>query len=534
MIEHQDLHNHNTFNKKNGDKIILSDCYEVYNLAMKHSMSEKCANDLIDSFFQRIAISHVGAAFQLPKFEAIKDCFEKDLKSIVPLYESTYKFPTQFISLQGKAKKYRAIGKGPIAKGVYFDILRKFSQILLDTDSSDLVTSFSSESMQSVLDNKNNEVIYTNFLSGKLFPRSSEALKNMHGDDSGVIFFCIYYDGTTVDSGMQKGACPLRMAIQNTNAPIKYHLIGYMPIGFQYSDKVIYDDVLDSRLSHKFKVRIIQYVKRQMTRDFIFECFASLLKFELTGIVCMIGRGENQITKRVWIFPCSFLLDEPAKNQITGVSYQKSKYKCSSCKCLNCSCNNIPATGIKLIWRKDIESNKKGVDLEKWLFREHALMIGKKGTNKLTKIEQRLKIEYQNANYAPGANSLIKLFRWSRIYRLSNGFYKSIRTDYLHVWLKGIVEKVIALVLTIMMRVATLDFQKYSRNIAKLDVCLNEFPFLQTAWHTRSVRWPKGVSPYVKGLYASSGYVHDGSIDTLGLDSWKLMSLMVQIYFIIG
>ena len=54
------------------------------------------------------------------------------------------------------------------------------------------------------------------------------------------------------------------------------------------------------------------------------------------------------------------------------------------------------------------------------------------------------------------------------------------------IWLKGpMIESLIGLVLTILMLVAKLDPAKYKHNISKLDLCLKEFQFCQTAHFVR-------------------------------------------------
>ena len=124
----------------------------------------------------------------------------------------------------------------------------------------------------------------------------------------------------------------------------------------------------------------------------------------------------------------------------------------------------------------------------------------------------------------------MKLFDWQRNHNVGNSFFKSLMADYMHVFNKGpFMEGLLTNILNIIQRCSILD-KKYEHVIGHLDGSLKEFQFWQTMHLSRSVRWANGISPHIKGFNTKKKL----SLTTLGIESWKLYSLFVQIYFIIG
>ena len=263
---------YNHFNNQNGLSIDNRDIYEIYRLAMKNSLSVACCEDLLSSFHRRTAIIHMGKTIPMPRFKTIKKNIEKYLSILNPLKTFYYHLPVEFFGTKFKNRalqpffgtKFKNRALQP-AIGVIYNIIHKLCHIFVGINPKDLTLSVDDEAVKQRLAGK--DIIFTNFVSGNLFYKWSLAVKKEHGNDAGVILFAIYYDETTVDSGMQKTANPVSVMIMNaTNESANvYHLIGYMPIRFPMSDKQLQDEVLSPKLSAQDKKEIMQYTYRQMT-----------------------------------------------------------------------------------------------------------------------------------------------------------------------------------------------------------------------------------------------------------------------------
>ena len=134
-------------------------------------------------------------------------------------------------------------------------------------------------------------------------------------------------------------------------------------------------------------------------------------------------------------------------------------------------------------------------------------------------------IEYCDLrNIAPGFNQLHLLFAWAYEEGL-NSFFRALRVDYLHIWLKGWINDCILDTVAVVASVGTYD-PAWLDSAATLDRLLIEFQFLQTIHITRHIRWTRGVTLHRSTI--------SGATLTGGIEGWKLPSLMIQLMFCIA
>ena len=104
---------------------------------------------------------------------------------------------------------------------------------------------------------------------------------------------------------------------------------------------------------------------------------------------------------------------------------------------------------------------------------------------------------------------------------------KALTMDFLHVFLKGLVEQMLAAILNLITLVSGLASINHDlKNAAShLDELMRSFIFHQTYFLSRHVRWPNGISVHAEKM---------GKVLIGGLESWKILSLFVHVYFSIG
>ena len=517
-------YNYYHFNKRNSECIDIRDVIEIYRYVMKNSLSVACAEDLIESFFRRTAFNHIGKEIPISTFDTIKTNLEKDLSKLMPLKNLYYDLPKIFFGSKNGNKSVTR------AEGVIFEIENVICQLFLEINPSELITTITEEDFNRQL--KGLDVIYTNFVSGDLFNRYCTAVQIEHGIDAGVICYAIYHDNTTVDSGMRKQACPLRLMILNliNDSSNKYHLIGYIPINFKISDERLQKEFLSKHLSDAVKKEIMQFTYRQMTQFFVYESLKPLLKYVSSGIAILVGSGIYQITKRLFFFCSSIIADEPAKNLLSGPNYKQKYNKCSACEWYDAS--DFGLNNSSIVYRNDDYYNNKAIELQN-IWTESILIKTKQMVQATSNEKKRRKIVSDKSkieNISPGDNKLLRMFKWARDHNVTKGMFQSLQCDWIHVYMEGImIEGLLTNVLNIMQRCSIID-NKFRGVIAKLDSALMVFQFWQTADLCKQVPWLNGVSIFIKGFKTTKKL----SLQTLGIESWKLLSLFVQIYFIIG
>jgi hypothetical protein len=517
-----------------------ADCYTFYLNGIKLGLTESEANELRQHYYIDTPMRHMGKPIPIPKWRAVRRAFEKDLRYLLPLTKFCFPLPVQ---LYGPANKHHVHP----AVGYYFSFDHILAQIMIDFNPGEIQFEPCEKNVKARLEGKT--VVYTNYISAELHLRYTNKIRECHGPDAVVLALAIYHDEATVDSGMKQTAYPLYLTVLNGTG--RYRVLGYIPQVFGVTDKQLASQVLDKKLSKASKKKIICHTYRQMTREFIYETLKPMLKYEDSGLVLSIGNPSLGYIHRVFLFLCSMICDKPAEGLIAGPTYSSGFSKCCLCTCVSCSDFTVrgsPATpdcSCDAHWccnrhmkkmparRNDCNYDKRATNLASILVYECSRKVhperyanqarAQTFISAVTAFKKAMKKE----GVSPGSNNVMKLFKWARTNRVNFSFFKCLKPDSLHVWMKGMVERTLCRVMQVTAACGEIDKIKYGRNLAAIDVQLQEFIPKQTQHLSRHVRFTQGITKCIKSL-------SKGILDTLGLDAWKLINLLTQVYFIIG
>ena len=531
-------------NKKMGVEVDMDLIFQIHQFLTEEHVSSKGGEKLFNIIYNVVGTKFTGKGIPVPQYRSVKAKINRNLETLFPLRVEKIHLPKDFFPEQYKGKPLLP------SIGVFYDFLPRLFQFLLNMDPDDFMES-PSLSYQDVLQGK--DVLYTNFMSGELACDYDREVKAKYGGHATALMFAIYFDDTTMNKTMSRTECPLYCLVLNAiGKGFQVIFLGLVPNKFAY-DRETMEDIIQSQgcaITGDNITLARMYAKREKLRDFIYRALKCILTYEEHGIYALVGRGPKQKKLLLFIFLASILADTIGRDDIAGTSFQKLTCKCCSCEKADClSCIHTPRW--QRCWdlpqetydnnrnRNDIQTDNYGLKLHAALaeeFEERSLIKRKTqrwrrpGSTK-EKAERADVLDCANyANMSIGANYIHLLFAQARRWGI-NSFYRSLRFDYLHIWLKGWEENCVCDVVAV---VGMCNKQKF----ASLDRILGHFNFSQTLHLSRHIRWFRGISAYQASLGTTKlgGGKKKGGQSTMtgGIEAWKFPSLLSQLCFGIG
>ena len=165
------------------------------------------------------------------------------------------------------------------------------------------------------------------FSSGSVFRN----LCNVHKDARAVpLCISISLDSATVNSARNRSECPVLFSILNVNEAATYQLIGYCPILLPYTDQVLAEKL--AAYSGDLSRLVMQYLKRQMKRQYLNDILEPLLSLGTSGFVAQVGTGSKAQRYNFIPYLCMIVGDsEELGSKITGTS-EKTGCRCCTTK----------------------------------------------------------------------------------------------------------------------------------------------------------------------------------------------------------
>jgi hypothetical protein len=566
-----------TFNKINGVNVDQRDCITINKIANDFGLSMAETDQLIDYIFKEIIPRHFGdeKSVVVPRFKAIKKKLQAFWDQSLPVQKFVYRFPQKYLMLNPEAEPDL---KPVIAVGWYSPFNNLVAQVFSDSKPGDFEWEPCPKNMEKrknlvQVDNPSMNLVYTNFMSGDACVEQNERIRKDHGPLAKILYLAVYHDESVLNSSMTRTANGLYVYFLNSKPGTsagKYHLLGYFPNNFSMTAKDIWERLLPKEFSEILKKSIIHVVDRQLNRAFIYECLSPLFDFKVlilllflkivllflkigssivrlfyeclstlldykeSGVVVALGSVPNinslpsERLVHLYFVLISFFSDEPAKNKISGPNYMAGVSMCTICTSPSCLCDEV---GISYAFRDDKKYNELAILLETVMMDDIVCALSKLPRTKDEKIARKFFVNSMKLlGVAPGDNILHRFFEDN----LSGySFFDSQRVDYLHVWLKGFIEKLICIVCQIFVLCGKLD-ASYRNNMAILDQRLASYQKIQTQHISKHVNFPNGVQKVVDPTLKTKKKTTANAMQSIGLEGWKLPSLLIQILFAIG
>jgi hypothetical protein len=326
-------------------------------------------------------------------------------------------------------------------------------------------------------------------------------------------------DGTT-SIRRNRELYPLVMSIGNCiDESFGVDLLGYVPVKLPYSDVEIFKRL---NISNKSVVsKLIKLAERKLFLKYIEFVFEPILKYQDKGCYFKVGLSSNRNQKTIlaFIHKVLFPADNLQSDYICGCHHANTHMKCRLCQCDNVG--NLAAS----LPRDDNKTIATGIDGEYYLISYAKSLLNTKKRKKNTSYKSSVQICKQ-LNIKPGQQPLIKIIKW-QVERKILTFHGLYNPDYLHSFLKGVVENIISWIVEIMYSIGKLD-DRYKNAMSLLDERIKTFPIAQSLRVGRSCRFGEGISSLFKTTAKASSTKGTGAMYG-SIEAWKLLPLLFQL-----
>ena len=485
-----------------------------YHHCVTHNVRGKEASQLLRLFHDMGTAC--GSVIPMPKtFTAIKEACGKRISKLFQIQRIDLALQPSHIFSQHRQKLTPT-------RGVSMCILEVLAKALLEINPSSFITEPDEQT-----------TLLRDFTTGSYFSAMCRALRTEFGENAKPLLLSVTLDKTTLNSARTQSACPVLLYIMNAiQGSFKPIFLGYAPVELAYEEEdlaAIFGEIginVDA-----CKKTLFQIAKRRAMNDFLFHVLSPILQFQSTGMRVVVGRkGPSQKEEVVFPHYSHFLGDNEQQDSLAQVSNRGLRHQCRSCNQDQCGGldNCYPCVGT-------VRSDRLNAFLSEASERLYVEYIDSV-INKLAApqwIGNKSKAWEATTfwNIKPGLNRLYDLIKWQSIRGL-NSFHQMFPADFLHTFLKGLIENLISWCLIIIEAIGELD-SDYSTAPIALDKTIQIFPIHELPV-VRMVKFPRGLR-YCLKLTTTTKKLHSGTnFLSGGFEAWKLASMMVQFLFSVG
>jgi len=487
-----------------------------YHHCVSHNIREGAADKLLR------LIRDMGAAcdtvIPMPStYRAIKKSCGKSIPKLFQIQRIDIPLQPNFIFKQHKEELKPTIG-------VSMCILEVLAKALLEIQPSSFITEPPETNGQTSL---------RDFTTGSYFAAICRALKDEFGEMARPLILAVTLDKTTLNSTRTQSACPVCLYIMNAIGQFfKPIFLAYAPIELAYDEDELVVILGDIGVNlEKWHTALFKIAKRRAMNDFLFHVLSPILQFQQTGMHVAVGQ-KGAVQKEAVVFPhySHFMGDNEQQDSLCQVSNRGLRHQCRGCNQDKCGGldNCYPAVGT-------VRSDRLNAFLSEAAERLHVELIDACIKKLCTPQWSNSKCKVWEAanfwNIKPGLNRLYDLIQWQSIRGL-NSFHQMFPADFLHTFLKGLIENLISWCLIIIEAVGDLDTNFTNQPIA-LDRIIKLFPIHEMPL-VRMVKFPRGLRYCLKLTTTTKKLSSGTNFLSGGFEAWKLASMMVQLLFSVG
>ena len=378
-----------------------------------------------------------------------------------------------------------------------------------------------------------NSRIYEDYTTGDHFERLTNEIRKKNSDGV-ALSIGITLDDTTTRSG-KRSFTPVYLYIMNAiDDAFKMILIGFAP-----GDKLPYSDgditkfineIYPNQQGKKTVINdFIRYSKRQCQIDYLYDIMKPILETQENGVKFQVGSFNNDKSFCIHAFVhiCLITGDNKQLDFLAGTHFRSSFGKCRQCLSMNIhSLNANEAIGD---FRNDSFMYSVGLNAKTALI-DRCKHAGGRLNDQIKTIAQISK----SIGLKAGDNKLISLYKWQDDRNISS-FHKSLVPDYLHTFIKGLIEDSIAWAICVIQSVSKKDIY-YDHNMTWIDDRIKHFPVIQSlkVFPNHQYRFYDGISQLFKSSWNTKGTETTGFFANGSLEAWKLPILLMQLIFCIN
>ena len=254
-----------------------------------------------------------------------------------------------------------------------------------------------------------------------------------------------------------------------------------------------------------------------------------ILETQENGVKFQVGSFNNDKSFCIHAFVhiCLITGDNKQLDFLAGTHFRSSFGKCRQCLSMNIhSLNANEAIGD---FRNDSFMYSVGLNAKTALI-DRCKHAGGRLNDQIKTIAQISK----SIGLKAGDNKLISLYKWQDDRNISS-FHKSLVPDYLHTFIKGLIEDSIAWAICVIQSVSKKDIY-YDHNMTWIDDRIKHFPVIQSlkVFPNHQYRFYDGISQLFKSSWNTKGTETTGFFANGSLEAWKLPILLMQLIFCIN
>ena len=407
-------------------------------------------------------------------------------------------------------------------RGVSMCILEVLAKALLEIKPSSFITEPDEQT-----------TLLTDFTTGSYFTAMCSALKDEFGPKAKPLLISVTLDKTTLNSARTQSACPVLFYIMNAvGKSFKPIFLGYAPVELAYDEEHLAAILGEIGVNvDKVHQTLFKIAKRRAMSDFLFHILSPILQFQQTGMHVAIGQqGLGQKEEVVFPHYSHFHGDNEQQDSLLQVSNRGLRHQCRGCNQDQCGGldNCYPCVGTVRSDRLNAFLSEAGERLHVEL--TDSLIRGL-GTPKWSENKRKVLDATCFWNIKPGFNRLYDLIKWQSIRGL-NSLHQMFPADFLHTFLKGLIENLISWCLIIIEAIGEID-KFYASAAIDLDKTIKKFPIhelpvVRMVKFSRGLRYCLKLTTLTKKLHSGTNFLSGG------FEAWKLASMMVQLLFSVG
>ena len=480
-------------NKKKGVAKDWRDPCLLYNFACKHQLMSKAAGGDLLQLIASISENH-GISIPLHEhWSNLVEAMEKQISARHPLIRWSWQLPKWLFG--GEDAKGRPLK--PI-KSVTYDIMKTMAMKLLLVNPDEYA--FAPPPLQ-------DPRVISGFHTSDVFIKICQKLRNTKGD--GAVPCCIFvsWDAST-NRSMKISMTPFTFGfLQAFGDSDVIHLGGYFPSGMSHTD----NDLL--RLLRKvwnctavgLRDQAIADTKRKYILDFPHSVLAVLLTFEKNGLMLQVGQGPKAVRRHMFPFVCGFMMDSKEADMFNGTNHQRSHR--NSRITVEDDTWTMPETAMGQFIVRDSRVMEKltrvaeMVTIQKICYCDdlaRASTAREKAAAKATASEEeqwkRIERDLHFYGLAPGTNRNYELVAFLEENNICN-FSTLFQPDKLHSVGLGALACILSWTILLIL---SFDYVLGTDGMGIIDERVQNFPIHQSFNPTRPVKFPDGISCFLK------------------------------------
>jgi len=493
-------------NKTGGQDKDWRDCALIYFFCNTYKLMSSTGGNAFLAVVRAICGNH-GVILPLHlNWRNMTKVVEKKLETFHPLFRYVWHLPTDIFGSVGTDGK-------PLkpAVSVSYDLMKSIALELLFVDPDEFA--FGPPVPQRTR-------IIEGFETSDVFINLCAAVRLEKGADKIPLCVHLSWDEST-NRARSTALTPMTFSLQQTRGKSeRVNLAGYFPRGLVQSDKEL---VALLRRRNCTAVGLAQEAiaetNRKLQLDYSHSVISVLMQYEAEGLLLQVGTGVKSRVVHAFPFATSIVCDTPEADKFNGTSYGKKGMNCR--QCTSQETFSMPETKLGGFEVRDsklmakIVRTSEQITVQK-LYNCREALAAKERIDAALTAREKSRLKRAASQLGPTHQ---ELYEWKQVelercfFALTSGENRNYEitsmlerlgvlphhlicpTEKLHTVGKGVFECGIAWTVLL---IQSFDFVLGTSGLTTVDNFISEFPLHQSFSPVRSVKFPDGISVFLK------------------------------------